>query len=160
MPASLNRVFLIGNLTRDPELRYIPSGQAVTTFTVAVNRAYTAGTGEKKEETSFIRVVVWARRAEVCNEYLKKGSPVFVEGRLQSRSWEAQDGTKRSTIEVVASNVQFLARGGGGSREPEAIQLPEEPLGEETSSVLPAGKKGSPIEISKEELSPDEEVPF
>ena len=162
MPASLNRVFLIGNLTRDPELRYLPSGQAVTTFTVAVNRSYTAGTGERKEETSFIRVVVWARRAEVCNEYLKKGSPVFVEGRFQSRNWEAQDGTKRSSIEVVANNVQFLGRGsreaGTGAGAVETIQLPEEPLGEETPSSSP--KKEGPIEISKEELSPDEEVPF
>ena len=158
MPASLNRVFLIGNLTRDPELRYIPSGQAVTTFTLAVNRAYTAGTGERKEETSFIRVVVWARRAEVCNEYLRKGSPVFVEGRLQSRNWEAQDGTKRSSIEVVANNVQFLGRGGART-EPatETIQLPEEPLAEETPEEV---KKQVPIEISKDELSPDEEVPF
>lgn len=159
MPASLNRVFLIGNLTRDPELRYLPSGQAVTTFTLAANRVYTAGTGERKEDTSFIRIVVWARRAEVCNEYLRKGSPVFVEGRLQSRSWEAQDGTKRSSIEVVANNVQFLSR---GTREaagaaPDTIQLPEEPMGEETPAPP---KKEGPIEISKEELSPDEEVPF
>ena len=163
MSASLNRVFLIGNLTRDPELRYIPSGQAVTTFTLAVNRAYTAGTGERKEETSFIRVVVWARRAEVCNEYLKKGSPVFVEGRFQSRNWEAQDGTKRTSIEVVANNVQFLSRGGGSrgaEPEAEAIQLPEEPLEGEAPSPAPSGKKGSSIEISKEELSPDAEVPF
>lgn len=156
MPATLNRVFLIGNLTRDPELRYLPSGQAITTFTVAVNRSYTSNTGEKKEDTSFIRVVVWARRAEVCNEYLRKGSPVFVEGRLQSRSWEAQDGTKRSSLEVVANNVQFLGR---GSREAvaEAIQLPEEPM-EGESAATP--KKEGPIEISKDELSPDEEVPF
>lgn len=155
MAASLNRVFLIGNLTRDPELRYLPSGQAVTTFTVAVNRVYTAGTGERKEDTSFIRVVVWARRAEVCNEFLRKGSPVFVEGRLQSRSWEAQDGTKRSSIEVVANNVQFLSRAPRGPSEP--IQLPEEPIVEEASEPL---KKEGPIPISKEELSPDEEVPF
>ena len=162
MAASLNKVMLIGHLTRDPELRYLPSGQPVTTFSVAVNRTFTAQTGEKKEEVSFIRIVVWARLAEVCNEYLKKGSPVFVEGRLQSRTWEAQDGTKRSSIEVVASNVQFLSRGGGGGpREPEAetIQLPEEPLGEETPSAS-SGKKSSSLEISKEELSPDEEVPF
>jgi len=156
MPASLNRVFLIGNLTRDPELRYLPSGQAVATFTIAVNRVYNSQTGEKKEDTSFIRVVVWARRAEVCNEYLKKGSPVFVEGRLQSRSWEAQDGTKRSSIEVVANNVQFLSRGGARGAT-ETIQLPEEPLPAEPS--VPSKKEG-PIEISKEELSPDEEVPF
>src|SRR5438046_10592279 len=102
MAASLNRVMLMGNLTRDPELRYIPSGQAVTSFTVAVNRVYNSQAGEKKEEVSFIRVVTWAKLAENCNEYLKKGSPVFVEGRLQSRSWEAQDGTKRSTTDALA----------------------------------------------------------
>ena len=158
MPASLNRVFLIGNLTRDPELRYLASGQAVATFTIAVNRAYTAGTGERKEETSFVRVVVWARRAEVCNEYLRKGSPVFVEGRLQSRSWEAQDGTKRSTTEVVANNVQFLGRA-PREAEAESVQLPEEPLPDEPAAAT-SPKKGAPLEISKEELSPDEEVPF
>jgi len=155
MAASLNRVLLIGNLTRDPELRYLPSGQAITTFTLAVNRVYTAGTGERKEDASFIRIVVWARRAEVCNEFLRKGSPVFVEGRLQSRTWEAQDGTKRTSIEVVASNVQFLSRGGRESVE--TVQLPEEPLEEPTSEP---SKKEGPIEISKEELSPDQEVPF
>jgi len=156
MPASLNRVFLIGNLTRDPELRYQPSGHAVTTFTLAANRAYVANTGERKEDTTFVRVVVWARRAEVCNEFLRKGSPVFVEGRLQSRSWEAQDGTKRSSIEVVANNVQFLGRGTKAPSE-ESIQLPEEPLAEATHE---ASKKEGKVEISKEELSPDEEVPF
>src|SRR5512135_3559730 len=111
MAANLNKVLLIGNLTRDPELRYIPSGSAVATFTVAVNRVYKDQSGEKKEQTSFIRVVVWGRRAEVCGEYLSKGSPVFVEGRLQSRDWETQDGQKRNTVEVIADNVQFL-RGG------------------------------------------------
>jgi single-strand DNA-binding protein len=108
MPASLNRVFLMGNLTRDPELRYVPSGTAVANLDLAVNRVYLTQTGEKKQETSFVRIVVWSRRAETCAEYLSKGSPVFVEGRLRSRSWETQDGQKRSTIEVVASNVQFL----------------------------------------------------
>src|SRR3990167_2683233 len=109
--ANLNKVLLIGNLTRDPELRYVPSGTAVATFTIAVNRVYKSQTGEKKEDTSFIRIVAWGRRAEVCGEYLSKGSPVFVEGRIQSRNWETQDGQKRSTIEVIADNVQFL-RGG------------------------------------------------
>src|SRR5262245_11236047 len=99
MAASLNKVMLMGNLTRDPELRYIPSGQGVATFTIAVNRAYNSQSGEKKEEVSFIRVVAWGKTGENCNQYLKKGSPVFVEGRLQSRSWEAQDGSKRSTLE-------------------------------------------------------------
>lgn len=156
MPASLNKVFLIGNLTRDPELRYLPSGQAVANFTLAVNRPFVANSGERREDTSFIRVVVWARRAEVCNEFLRKGSPVFVEGRLQSRTWESPDGTKRSAIEVIASNIQFLGRGAKGS-EAEAIQLPEESLEEIPEQTL---KKEGSIQISKEELSPDEEVPF
>ena len=109
--ATLNKVFLIGNLTRDPELRYIPSGSAVATFTIGVNRVYKTPTGEKKEQASFLRIVVWGRRAEVCGEYLVKGSPVFVEGRLQSRDWQTQDGQKRSTVEVIADNIQFLKMG-------------------------------------------------
>jgi single-strand DNA-binding protein len=148
---------LIGNLTRDPELRYIPSGQGVTTFTVAVNRTYLANTGEKKEEVSFIRVVVWGKRAESCHEYLKKGSPVFVEGRLQSRSWDAPDGTKRSTIEVVAQNVQFLSRGTGARTEqvPE-VSAPEETITDDSFGPESKGAVGVP----KTELSSDEEVPF
>ncbi|NQT46429.1 MAG: single-stranded DNA-binding protein [Candidatus Omnitrophica bacterium] len=113
MASSLNKVFLMGNLTRDPELRYIPSGTAVATFGLAVNRRYTSATGEKKEDVAFLRIVVWGRRAEVCGEYLSKGSPIFVEGRLQSRSWEGNDGVKRSTVEIVADNIQFLGRGKG-----------------------------------------------
>ncbi|MBI3312438.1 MAG: single-stranded DNA-binding protein [Candidatus Omnitrophica bacterium] len=137
--ANLNRVFLMGNLTRDPELRYIPSGTAVATFTVASNRAYTSSAGEKKEEACFVRVVTWARQAELCGEYLKKGSPVFVEGRLQSRSWETPDGQKRSTLEVVAQNVQFL------SRAPRAVEAAhpakETQAGQEVSpSEEPAGE--------------------
>src|SRR3990167_2728898 len=118
--ASLNKVLLIGNLTRDPELRYVPSGSAVASFTLAMNRVYKLQTGEKKEETSFVRVVVWCRLAEVCGEYLKKGNPVFVEGRLQSRSWDGPDGQKRSTIEVIANNVQFLRGQAGAGKDREA----------------------------------------
>lgn len=120
-----NRVFLIGNLTRDPELRYIPSGQAVCTFTVASNRTYRLQSGERKEEATFVRVVTWARRAETCGEFLTKGSPVFVEGRLQNRSWEGQDGQKRTTTEVVALNVQFLGRVKSGAGAPTAPPLAE-----------------------------------
>jgi single-strand DNA-binding protein len=109
--ANFNKVLFMGNLTRDPELRYLPNGTAVTTFTVASNRVYSLPSGEKKEEATFVRIVVWARRAETCAEYLSKGSPVFVEGRLQSRTWQGQDGQKRSTIEIVADNVQFLSKG-------------------------------------------------
>ena len=106
--ASLNKVLLIGNLTRDPELRYVPSGSAVASFTLAMNRVYKLQTGEKKEEVSFVKVIVWGQMAEVCGEYLSKGSPVFVEGRLQSRSWDGADGQKRSALEVIAVNIQFL----------------------------------------------------
>ena len=147
MAASFNRVILIGNLTRDPELRYLTSGMAVATFSIAVNRAYTTQSGEKKEEVTFIRIVAWDKRAEVCNEYLKKGSPVCVEGRLQSRSWEAPDGAKLSTIEVIASNVQFLNRG-TGARVPEAEVT--EPI---YSEDVPQGN----VEVSEKN---NEEVPF
>jgi len=159
MAASLNKVLLMGNLTRDPELRYLPSGQPVTSFTVAVNRTYVAQSGEKKEEVSFIKVVVWARRAEVCNEYLKKGSPVFVEGRLQSRSWEAQDGTKRSTLEVVAQNVQFLSKGRGGEGgSSDAESGGDDGVFDEPEAPRAAGKSGVPV--SDSEMRPDDEIPF
>lgn len=108
--ASLNKVFLIGNLTRDPKLRYIPSGTAVADLGLAVNRQYTTGGGEAKEEVLFITVVVWGKAAEAAGQYLQKGSPIHVEGRLQSRAWETKDGDKRTTIEVVADRIQFLGR--------------------------------------------------
>ena len=133
--ANLNKVFLIGNLTRDPELRYIPSGTAVATFTVASNRSYNSASGEKKEDVCFVRVVSWARQAELCGEYLFKGSPVFVEGRLQSRSWETPDGQKRSTIEVVAQNIQFLGRPRGAGSETGRGTRGAEPTGGQPSAV-------------------------
>ena len=139
--ANLNKVYLMGNLTRDPELRYIPSGAAVTTFGMAVNRVYTMQSGEKRKETCFARVVVWGKMAEACGEYLSKGSPVFIEGRLQSRSWVGQDGQKRSTIEVVANNVQFLRlKSEAGEAEPPAPEAPldsEPPLLEEDINQKP-----------------------
>lgn len=132
--ANLNKVFLIGNLTRDPELRYIPSGSAVTTFTVAVNRVYIQQ-GEKKEEVSYIKVVVWAKMAETCGEYLSKGSPVFVEGRIQSRSWETPQGEKRSAVEVIAERVQFLGRAKGSKQEGGAETEPAD-----TQTNAPSGE--------------------
>jgi len=98
----------MGNITRDPELKYLPNGTAVTTFTVASNSVYQPKDGEKKEEVTFMRIVVWGKRAEVCGEYLHKGSSVFVEGRIQNRSWEGTDGEKKYAVEIVANNVQFL----------------------------------------------------
>ena len=104
----------MGNLTKEPELRYTSSNVAVCNFSLAVNRVYTDSQGERQEETTFIDVVAWQRLAEVCAEYLSKGKPVFVEGRLQQRSWETESG-KRYKLEVVARSVKFL-----GSRESEA----------------------------------------
>ena len=111
--ANLNKVFLIGNLTRDPELRYIPSGTAVANFGLAVNRIYTNRDGERKEEVCFVEIVTWAKTAENCANYLSKGRPLFIEGRLHYDSWETEDGQKRSKLRVVADRVQFL----GGRRE-------------------------------------------
>ena len=142
--ANLNKVLLMGNLTRDPELRYIPSGTAVATFTVASNRAYTLASGEKREEACFVRVVAWARQAELCGQYLSKGSPVFVEGRLQSRSWETPDGQKRSTIEVIAQNVQFLGK---------AAPKPADAM-----VGAPKEEGGAPVDEAGAEVPPPAEV--
>lgn len=159
--ANLNKVFLIGNLTRDPELRYVPSGTAVATFTLAVNRVYMLQTGEKKEETSFIRIVVWGRRAEVCGEYLSKGSPVFIEGRIQSRNWETQDGQKRSTVEVIADNVQFL-RGGDKTQETASkAGIPsEEPAAINLNEDIAVGQDAGPAQNDKGKSNQAEEAPF
>lgn len=117
--ASLNKVMLIGNLTRDPEVRYTPKGTAVSDLGLAVNRVYTSDGGEKREETTFVDVVLWARMAELAGQYLKKGRSVFIEGRLQMDSWEDKaTGQKRSKLRVVGENMQFLGsprgEGGGG----------------------------------------------
>ena len=109
--AALNRVFLIGNLTKDPEIRYTPSGTAVANLRLAVNRMFRDRAGELKQDTCFITAVAWGKQAESSNQYLKKGRPVFIEGQLQSRSWEGKDGRKRSVIEVRASRIQFLSTG-------------------------------------------------
>lgn len=106
--ASLNKVFLIGNLTKDPELRYTPNGTAVTNLRIAVNRKFKDRSGELKEDTCFITITAWDKQAEICNQYLQKGRAVFVEGILQSRSWDTPDGQKRSTIDVRAERIQFL----------------------------------------------------
>ncbi|MBI2160569.1 MAG: single-stranded DNA-binding protein [Candidatus Rokubacteria bacterium] len=128
--ASLNKVFLIGNLTRPPELRYTPSGTAVADVRLAVNRNYTTQSGEKREDTCFLTVVVWGKQAESCGEYLDKGSPILVEGRLQTREWEGKDGQKRTVIEVVADRVQFMGRGKSAAA-PAAVPAAGEPFAEE-----------------------------
>lgn len=137
----VNKVFLAGRLTRDPELRYTPSGVAVTTLPMAVNTTLFPRDGEKKEEVLYINVVVWRKRAESCVEYLRKGSPILVEGRLQSRQWEAQDGQKRTTIEVQSDRVQFLEWAGEGERArpqgggPPAPSQEQPPAPEESDDI-------------------------
>lgn len=121
--ANLNKVFLIGNLTRDPELRYTPGGTAVANLGIAVNRRFKDSSGELKEEVCFLTVTVWDKQAEACCQYLKKGRPVFVEGVLQSRFWETSDGQKRSAIDVRAERVQFLGSYGGGNKDKEQAEV-------------------------------------
>ena len=117
---NLNKVMLIGNLTRDPELKYTPKGTAVAEIGLAVNRTYTTDTGEKREETTFIDITFWGRVAEIVGEYCKKGKPLFVEGRLQLDTWDDKTtGQKRSKLKVVGDNIQLLgSREGGGGGEP------------------------------------------
>jgi single-strand DNA-binding protein len=114
---TLNYVVMAGRLTRDPDLRYTPSGAAVCNFGLASNRRYKDQSGEWKDDSTFVNIVTWTKTAENCGQYLKKGSPVLVEGTLQSRSWETEDGQKRSVIEIKAFRVQFLERAGTGAGE-------------------------------------------
>lgn len=108
MSRGLNKVMLIGNLGRDPEMRYTPSGRPVTTFSVATNRSWKTSDGERRSETEWFNVVAWGSLAEICNQYLKKGQQVYIEGRLQSRSWEDDDKVKHQTTEVVAKEMVML----------------------------------------------------
>jgi len=145
--ASYNRVVLIGNVTRDIEIRYIPSGKAVTTLGLAVNDRRKNAAGEWVEETTFVDVTLWGRTAEVAGEYLSKGSPVFIEGRLKLDSWE-QDGQKRSKLTVVGEKMQFIgARGGGGGGDRPASQY---------SQPAPEG----PPQDSPPSAPPDDDIPF
>lgn len=125
---SLNKVFLIGNLTRDPELRYTQSGTPVCDFGIAVNRFFTTSEGEKRQDVCFVEITVWGRTAETCGEYLSKGRLVFIEGRLEMDTWETPEGHKRSKLRVRADRVQFLSRPGEGPGEKQPMPgLPDEP---------------------------------
>ncbi len=125
---SVNKVILIGNLGSDPELKYTPSGAAVTNFNVATNEVWNDKDGNKQERTEWHRVVLWRKLAEIAGEYLKKGSKVYLEGRLQTRSWEDKDGVKRYTTEVVADNMTMLdSKGDGGSGVSSAPPASEAP---------------------------------
>ncbi len=123
---SFNKVFLIGNLTRDPELRYTPSGVPVVSMRLAINTQFRDKSGERKTETCYVNVVAWNRQAELCSQFLSKGRRVLVEGRLQSRSWDAPDGSRRSVIEVRADRIQFLdGRRQEATVGPASVDVPE-----------------------------------
>lgn len=151
--ASFNKVILLGNLTRDPEVRYTPKGSAVCDLGLAVNRNYTLDSGEKREEVIFVDVVLWARLAEIAGEYLKKGRPVFIEGRLQMDSWDdKQTGQKRTKLRVVGETMQLLGSrpsggtAGGGGDAPETERPPR--------------AAGKPEAAPAPSAPDDEEIPF
>ena len=146
MSSDLNKVILIGRLTKDPELRHTPNGSAVASFSVANNRTYVSA-GEKKEMVSFFNCVAWTKLAELVSQYCKKGHRVGIEGRLQQRSWDDQDGNKRSTVEIVVDNVQFLT--------------PRDSQGDRPADISSSQEKYSPSEpdAGPHPLS-DEDIPF
>ena len=135
---NVNKVFLGGRLTRDPELKYTAGGTAIASFGIATNRTWTPQGGEKKEETCFVDITMFGRRAEVINEYFKKGGSIFIEGRLQFNQWETKDGQKRNTLRVVADNFQFVG-------ENQKAQKPKQGAGNKTEAT--------------EDIA-DEEIPF
>ena len=123
--ANFNKVLLMGNLTRNPELKYTPNGTAVTEFGLATNRNYTSAAGDKKEEVCFVDITFFGKKAEVINEYFSKGKPIFIEGRLKFDSWETGDGQRRSKLRVVAENFVFIGQRGDAPRSdgPSAPQV-------------------------------------
>jgi len=162
MARSLNKAMLIGNLTRDPEMRYTPQGAAVCTFGVATNRSWTTESGEKKEDAEFHNIVAWNKLAEICSQFLKKGRKVYVEGRLSTRSWQGQDGTQKQRTEVVINDMVILDK--KSDNPDEGIEIPEvgvEPqVAPEEIAEKPA-KKAKKTEEKKEKEAPaDEDIPF
>lgn len=153
--ANLNKVFLIGNLTRAPELRYTPANVPVANLGMAVNRRFRDKNGDFKEDVCFLTVTVWDKQAEACCQFLQKGSPIFVEGVLQSRSWETPDGQKRSTIDVRAERIQFLGKFGSDNKQMEKLDAAvsadsqiENPVG---SQSLAVGDTINPMDVAWEE---------
>ena len=141
--AGLNKVMVIGNVGTDPEMRYTANGRAVTSFRVAANRSFTTAEGERREETEWFAVVAWQKLAEQCSQYLQKGRRVYVEGRLQTRSWDTPDGQRRFRTEVIADRVLFLDRAPG-------VPLPEEGEAETREAT----------ETTEAETTEAEELPF
>lgn len=166
MARSINKAILIGNLTRDPEMRYTPDGQAVTNFGVATNRNWTSKDGEKKEEAEFHNLVAWGKLAEICSQILKKGRRVYIEGRLQTRSWEGKDGVQRQRTEIVVEDMVALdprpeGVGEGSQPAPEetVIQVEEEPQAKAPAKKGKGEEKGKGKASQDEEISEDE-IPF
>lgn len=127
MSRGLNKVMIIGNLGRDPEMRYTPSGRPVTTFSVATSRTWNTSEGEKHVETEWFNVVAWSNLAEICKQYLLKGQQVYIEGRLQTRHWDDQEGNKHTSVEIVANEMIILGeRREAGESSPESESIEEE----------------------------------
>jgi single-strand DNA-binding protein len=162
--ANLNKVMLIGNLTRDPEVRYTPKGTAIAELGLAVNRNYTTESGEKREEVTFVDVELWGRQAEIAGEYLKKGRPVFIEGRLKLDSWEdKQTGQKKSKLRVVAEGMQFLGgrEGGSGGDEHGGGGSSSGNAGSGNKPAQKFNKPSAPKAPPEPELEPEEDdIPF
>lgn len=165
---SLNKVQLIGNLTRDPELRYTPTGAAVCTLGLATNRSWTTESGEKKEETEFHRVVAWNKLAELCSQLLVKGRKIYVEGRLRTNSWQAQDGTQRFTTEVVIEDMIILdsrrpvtQEAGAPSGDSSTVMAQPPPTKSTAPKKSDEGEKVEPKERKEpaEDINPDD-IPF
>jgi single-strand DNA-binding protein len=157
--ADLNRVMLMGNLTRDPDVRYTPKGSAVADLGMAINSSYRTVDGQVKEEVCYVDVVVWGRQAETCKEYLTKGSPVFVEGRLQYEQWETKEGEKRNRLKVKADRVQFLGRGsarGGGEGQGGQDRQRGGTQGQGEST----DRKGALSEGSQDQDIAEDDIPF
>lgn len=131
MSRGLNKVMIIGNLGRDPEMRYTPSGKPVTTFSVATSRSWNTADGEKHEETEWFNIVAWSSLAEICKQYLTKGQQVYIEGRLQTRHWDDQEGNKHTSVEIVANEMIMLSErreSGDGSSDSEDMEEEEFPF--------------------------------
>jgi single-strand DNA-binding protein len=134
--SGVNKVILVGHLGADPTMRHTQSGTAVVQFNVATTERFTDRNGERQERTEWHRVVAWAKLAEICNQYLRKGKQVYIEGRLQTRQWEDQSGNKRYTTEVVANNMVMLGRAGDVANDVPAQEFPPDPVAQESG---PAG---------------------
>ncbi len=167
MARSLNRVQLIGNLTRDPELRYTPQGTAVCTFGLATNRSWTTDSGEKHEESEFHRIVAWNKLAELCSQFLVKGRKVYVEGRLSTRSWTAQDGAQKSVTEVVIDDMILLDSKGapaGAGDEPKAPTPAPKAASKKEEKDHSAGSGQAPevadVPTPDEDMVPPDDIPF